>query len=281
MDAVDAFGLWTVKGPVVPMNAQHRHHEIEFNFVYSGAMTYLHSGTSLQVKAGQVLLFWGAMPHGLIEIAPDTVCGWLYVPLPTLLRFALPALHARLLQGVPVLTELETLDLAVFERWLAINENPTRHSVDTVELTPAALEQRKIIELEVEAFLRRLAMNLPQSVSAEPTKTKAAELAQYVSEHYLKMLSLKDMAGAVGLAETYASNLFKKTFSLTLTEYLTQHRVAHAQRLLATTDMSVLDVAFASGFGSSSQFYTSFKRLCGRSPSAFRRSLPRALVKNR
>jgi AraC-like DNA-binding protein len=77
----------------------------------------------------------------------------------------------------------------------------------------------------------------------------------------------------VGLHPNYAMSLFRRTFGATLLEYLTQLRISHAQRLLATTDDKVLDVALSSGFGSLSRFNDAFVRRCGLSPSAYRRQL--------
>jgi transcriptional regulator GlxA family with amidase domain len=53
-------------------------------------------------------------------------------------------------------------------------------------------------------------------------------------------------------------------------DYLTQYRVAHAQRLLVTTDLPVLEIALACGFNSLSRFYAAFKKICGRSPRTYR-----------
>jgi len=41
-------------------------------------------------------------------------------------------------------------------------------------------------------------------------------------------------------------------------EYLTRLRVSHAQRLLITTDLKVLDIAMESGFASVAPFYAAF-----------------------
>jgi AraC family transcriptional regulator of adaptative response / methylphosphotriester-DNA alkyltransferase methyltransferase len=60
---------------------------------------------------------------------------------------------------------------------------------------------------------------------------------------------------------------------VTILEYLNTLRVAHAQQLLVNTDQSVLEIALESGFGSASQFYVNFNRLCGVSPKAYRASL--------
>jgi transcriptional regulator GlxA family with amidase domain len=56
-------------------------------------------------------------------------------------------------------------------------------------------------------------------------------------------------------------------------EYVTQYRLSHAQRLLATTDLKILDVALASGFGSASRFYQVFMAMCGLTPRDYRASL--------
>ena len=106
-----------------------------------------------------------------------------------------------------------------------------------------------------------LSLDRTTELIARPTDlethaSRAAELAAFISGHYLEPLTLTDVAQAVGLNSNYASTLFKRTFGMTVLEYLTQHRLAHAQRLLATTNKVVLEVALEAGFGSSSRFYT-------------------------
>jgi AraC-like DNA-binding protein len=64
--------------------------------------------------------------------------------------------------------------------------------------------------------------------------------------------------------------LFKKAFGTTLIDYLTHHRVSHAQRLLATTNEKIVEVAFNSGFNSISRFNEAFRRACGCTPRAYR-----------
>lgn len=49
-------------------------------------------------------------------------------------------------------------------------------------------------------------------------------------------------------------------------DYVTQHRLSHARRLLLTTDCKVFDIAAEVGFGSSSRFYEAFAQWRGRTP---------------
>ena len=83
---------------------------------------------------------------------------------------------------------------------------------------------------------------------------------------------MQQIGDYVKLHPNYAMNLFQKTFGTTLINYLTQHRISHAQRLLATSDQSITDVAFNSGFNSISRFNEAFRRACGCAPRAYRRS---------
>ena len=66
-------------------------------------------------------------------------------------------------------------------------------------------------------------------------------------------------------------SLFRQAFGTTITDFIVQHRISHAQRLLVTTDDSVLEIAFASGFQSLSRFNEAFKKLCGCPPREFKR----------
>ena len=54
---------------------------------------------------------------------------------------------------------------------------------------------------------------------------------------------------------------------------LLRSRVARAKQLMADQSLSLTQVAFNSGFASSSQFATTFRRIEGMTPTAYRRGL--------
>jgi AraC-like DNA-binding protein len=60
---------------------------------------------------------------------------------------------------------------------------------------------------------------------------------------------------------------------MTIGEYIQQYRVAQAQRLLATSEESVLTIALQTGFGSTSSFYATFKKIVGCAPLDYRRTV--------
>ena len=101
---------------------------------------------------------------------------------------------------------------------------------------------------------------------------KVEQMACFVAQRYTERLAVQEIADMVKLHPNYAMNLFQKTFGTTLINYLTQHRVSHAGRLLATTDQTVTDIAFNSGFNSISRFNEAFRRACGCAPRKYRQT---------
>ena len=135
--------------------------------------------------------------------------------------------------------------------------------------------------MEVESRVWRLALPSspihPSVVSGTQGETqhgialqKIGRMAAYVADHYTEPLRLEQVAREVRLRPDYATTLFKKVSGLSVMDYVTQHRISHAKRLLLTTNDKVLDIALQAGFGSSSRFYEAFAEACRQSPREYR-----------
>ena len=265
-DEFAAFGLAGQHGEPLPMARYHRHHEIELNLVERGAITYLFGASAVPLPAGRLAVFWGVLPHRVAQVEPGTLLHWLTLPLGLFLRWGLPPVLTRqVLAGLPVCDQdarRGALDRLLLEQWQRDLRAPERHT---------------LAQLEIEARLRRLALGVapaePRRGPAPASEQKIEQIARLIAERHAEPLRVADLAGAVGLHPNYAVQLFRNTFGMSLLEYLAQHRIAHAQRLLLTTDAPVAAVAFECGFGSASQFYAVFKRACRMAPGAYRSAL--------
>ncbi len=89
-------------------------------------------------------------------------------------------------------------------------------------------------------------------------------------------LSVADMARAAGLSRAHFSREFTGAFGESPYQYLLTRRLERAAALLRTTDWSVARICFAVGLGSVGSFTTSFGRMFGQSPTAYRASWPPA-----
>lgn len=268
------YGFTCVRWVPSPMRRPDHHNEVELNLLQSGWVTYLFGGRKIRIDAGRLHVFWAAIPHQIIDYGTETDYFVATIPFAWFLQCKLPEKVLQPLLRGEVLSETTgeraELDAQLFTQW----ETDLRQSSD---------EKTAIAMLEMEARLLRLAGGLP-NLKAGAAKSrgprpdlqdgrlnKVEKMACFIAQRYTEPLTVEDIAKAAGLHPNYAMSLFKKAFGTTLIDYLTHHRVSHAQRLLATTDMKVVEVAFDSGFNSISRFNEAFRRACESSPREYRR----------
>ncbi len=269
--ANELYGFATNTQPPGLMSRPHRHNEIELNYLEKGAMSYFSSGRCVEIQCGHIALFWAAIPHQLIHIEEDTVFYWITIPFATFLQWRLPdILTQRVIRGQFVLSatsELFQSSPMLFKQWQA-------------DLAENSSEHRRIVLLEIEAHIRRLAIALSSMHPSEelaismPVQelSRVEQMASYIADHYTEQIHVEDIARVVNFHPNYAMSLFRKHFGLSIVDYLTQYRLSSAQHLLITTDATTSAIAFEAGFGSVSRFYTAFKRAYGQSPGDYRAS---------
>jgi AraC family transcriptional regulator len=85
--------------------------------------------------------------------------------------------------------------------------------------------------------------------------------------------SIKRLATEVGLSPAHFCTAFKQSTGHSPHRYLLLCKIAQAKRLMADARLNLTEIALSSGFGSSSQFATTFRRINGRTPSDYRRGL--------
>src|SRR4051794_18464862 len=102
---------------------------------------------------------------------------------------------------------------------------------------------------------------------------KAKDLAD---ARYADAIGVDDMAAAAGLSRAHFSREFRREFGESPHVYLLPRRLERAAALLRTTDHSVMEICLSVGLTSVGSFTTSFTRMFGQSPTAYRASFPPA-----
>jgi AraC-like DNA-binding protein len=254
-----------------------KHTEVELNYLERGRLTYLFWGERTTVEGGKPALFWATTPHQIVEYEDVTSYTVVTLPLPWILGWALPENFIKRILSGRLIQEHNSSrsypDKALFEKWYQdINCNSMRF--------------HEIVLLEIKARLLRFADNLRDDntlsngpspdCSQRPVGTQSTSkiepMAKFIAQNYTRRIHVADVAEAVKLHPDYAGDLFRRTFGITLNNFIIQHRVQHAQRMLVTTNKKILEVAYASGFNSLSRFNVAFKSLCGCTPRQYRAS---------
>jgi AraC family transcriptional regulator len=97
--------------------------------------------------------------------------------------------------------------------------------------------------------------------------------------HLNEELPLEELAAAAYLSPFHFARLFKKLTGLPPHAYLAALRMERARMLLATTDLSVTEIAARVGYANSSHFGKAFRQSNNLTPRAFRAALTKAEVR--
>ena len=109
--------------------------------------------------------------------------------------------------------------------------------------------------------------------SGDKPKTDSSRLEpalKYIYENYRFPITISDIAAQVNLSVSRFSALFKKSFHMSPVAHLLQYRLHRCTILLLSSDLTVAEIAFTSGFDNLSNFNRQFREHMGCTPTAYR-----------
>jgi AraC family transcriptional regulator len=135
--------------------------------------------------------------------------------------------------------------------------------------------------LMVETLTRALAIRLLQShSSAAPRRPEAPicmpgggklrRVIEYMRTHMDESLSLSQLANLSGLSPSQFTRSFRAAMGKPPHNYLIDLRIEKARDLLERTDLPVIEVGMQCGFAQPNHFATTFRKVVGLAPRAWR-----------
>jgi len=139
-------------------------------------------------------------------------------------------------------------------------------------------ENGSVLTESLITMLLHQALHAPPDRSLSPgaggLSARALALVEdYVQTHLADRIRLEDLARLAGLSPFHFSRAFKATAGKAPHQYLTDARVRQAMLLLRDPGRDITGIALDVGFSSHSHLCTTFRRVLGVSPAAYRRSL--------
>jgi len=112
---------------------------------------------------------------------------------------------------------------------------------------------------------------LARELGADPftSDAKIQRVLAYIGEHLAESLSMEELATKSYMSKSSLMHKFKKETGYTVHQYIKSKRLLLARDLLKT-DMSVMEIAAAAGFGDYSTFSRAFKARFGKMPRELR-----------
>ena len=97
-------------------------------------------------------------------------------------------------------------------------------------------------------------------------------VVQYIEENLQQPMRLGDLSALVHMSPYHFARLFAGSTGAPPHRFIMRRRIETARALLATDGMRISEIARAVGFCTASHFATTFRRVVGVTPSAYRRA---------
>ena len=261
---------WGFFEPRYWRNYLHEHSFFEICYAYAGRGTFLMNGVLYSVQAGEVFVAKPSEPHEIISSEDDPlgIYFWSYTLVPPqpgspshpldALMHAFVESHAWVSSHAPAMHR--TLEMLTDE--IGRKEPGYADVIDAL-----------VMKLLVDTARAVTDLNLPDDLPAHnPSEAVVKDIARYLRDNYSRPLAIRDGAAQVHLSERHTNRLFRQVMGVSIKDYLTEFRLGVAKQLLLNRQMSVTEIAYASGYQDVRHFITLFRRRTGLTPAVYRES---------
>jgi AraC-like DNA-binding protein len=223
------------------------------------------SGESLCLRAGELLVLRRAGPLEL-ERADSGAQVALFLASPAWLDAYWELHGVRPTDGAEL--ELLPAGAALARRAIRLLATAAGAGTEAVEpLSPSTVAM--LLEVACQAQGSLLASRRSSRHVAGQRRAVVRALADYDPEADGDF-SLYGLAERLGLSSRQTARLVRGETGRSFRELKAAARIERARKLLASSDLSILEVALRSGWNSASQFHDAFRRSVGLTPSRFR-----------
>jgi len=113
-------------------------------------------------------------------------------------------------------------------------------------------------------------------VSSQPIARHLLRAKDLADARFAEPLTVADLAESARLSPAHFSREFRRAFGETPHAYVLTRRLERAAAMLRMTDRTVAEICIAVGLSSVGSFTTTFTRVYGKTPTAYRADWPPA-----
>ena len=131
-----------------------------------------------------------------------------------------------------------------------------------------------IIESAVSGFITNILNGLMISSSEREQSSTLSKVVTdsvtFIREHFSEQISLEEVAARAHLSLYYFTRVFSRETGFTPHQYLINIRISTAKYMLKSSELSIKEIGFSTGFNSETSFCSTFKKWVGMTPSKYR-----------
>ncbi|BCN31090.1 helix-turn-helix domain-containing protein [Anaeromicropila herbilytica] len=107
-------------------------------------------------------------------------------------------------------------------------------------------------------------------INKKDTIIHFATAISYMENHFKEPLSLQMLASKANISTRHFTRIFYETYETTPMNYVLQLRLQYACHLLKKSKLTIIEIAYESGFNDSNYFARQFKNIYGITPTKYR-----------
>lgn len=250
------------------VNQLHYHDAFEIGICTGGSGIFFIDNNVDAFQKDDVSFFFPNQPH-IAQSPAETPSDWFFITADLISLFAdNTALINDLLLHQHAIPNIITL----------------QHDEDIYQLIKIVIHELdkkdQVNKLVIKNMLSSLILKLLRIKNRNTSKTelpsdnfrRISPVLTYISFHYADNLTVKMMASACNLSETYFRTVFKNTIGQTPLSYLASVRMKMAKTLLQSTKLPVITISQNVGYPSLSSFNRTFKERFSVSPTEYRKN---------
>ncbi|GLI05358.1 hypothetical protein YDYSG_13880 [Paenibacillus tyrfis] len=158
--------------------------------------------------------------------------------------------------------------IALFER-LADEHNAKKGPARSIRIEAALLGV-------IACYLEQAVLRQKEQAGLSFRHSKLGEVLDYIDAHLAEEITIAELADIVHHHPNYFVRFFKRQLGTTPMTYIYERRLEKAKQLIGSTDMTIGEVAQATGFHDLFHLSKNFKKSVGIAPTEYR-SLSRGL----
>lgn len=255
-----------------PLNSgfriMHWHEDLQFIYVIDGKISVKTLDNEILISAGNGIFINKNVVHMIKKIIPCKYKSFIFPDYFVSFYIGSPAyIHTK---SITDNSDISTVTLSSEINW-------SRKILDIlIELINIEKNKSEFYCYEVLSKLSCLWLILLKNISVSKQNTSDAaikrtkQFLRYIEEHYSDNISLEDLAKSANVSKSECLRCFKLSLQTTPYKYLMDYRLQKATAMLKTTDLSVNEISFMTGFNQQSYFGKCFKAKLGCSPLQYR-----------
>lgn len=255
----------------------HRHEFNEIAIVTGGKGVHQVEGEEFGIAKGDVFVINSPIVHGYTDAEELVITNILYDPDQTLDPrpeiHKLPGYHALFIlepfyrQSHRFQSKLNLQGLAFKPLIEIIDRMQQEHD----RAWPGYETMLSACFLQLVVYLSR--MYSLQKPPQSDTIVRLSNVISHIESNYHEPIMLDDLVSISHMSKNTLLRTFKKVYKYSPVDYLIRLRLNKACEMMHDRDLSISEIAYATGFSDSNYFTRQFRKIYGTTPSVFRRRL--------